>query len=295
MRVRVRVPASSANLGPGFDTLGLALAMYLEVTAEPAPAWRVTLSGHGADELPADTDHLTVQMLRAHHPQVGPLSLHIHNGIPTCGGFGGSAAAMVAGLMLGEWFAEGRAERKRVFTRAADREGHPDNVAPAVYGGLRISGRDDAGWFSHAGTLHASIGVVAAIPEVRVHTDAMRAILPDEIPETVRTRTRALIGSLLEGLARGDCHGLSASSRDVRHQPYRFAVQPVPRGIFEAMCATPGIEGAFLSGSGTAVVGWVLDETDPRADLQRRLAAENITAETIMVPLDRAGAVAVAV
>ncbi|MDJ0836968.1 MAG: hypothetical protein QNK37_10660 [Acidobacteriota bacterium] len=287
------VPASSANLGPGYDVLGLALAMDLTVRAEPAPSWSVNLDGHGTDELPADESHLTVVSYkgscRKHGWDPTPLSLHIQNAIPTCGGLGGSSAAVVAGLALAQLVHTGRVDRERIFQEGSAIEGHPDNVAPAVFGGLQSCGKTEDGYFSRTEPLADCLALLVVTPDERADTETMRLAMPDPVPQEVLDHTRVLLAEVMDGLASGNLKNLRKCSEDRRHQPYRFQKQPVPKKIFEIMRNLDGIHGAFLSGSGSAVAGWILRNQHPDESLHQALIDANIHAPVRRVPIDHRG------
>lgn len=293
MKVRIRVPATSANLGPGFDVLGLAVSLYLEVTAEAADDWSIRLEGYGADVFPANEDHLVVRACKQGLARWGDASrcfaLTIHNGIPISGGLGGSAAAVVAGLAMAQHAAGSPLDRDALFALAAEIEGHPDNVAPAVYGGLRLCGRDAHGFRSQPGSLHPKLGLVLITPPAQADTEAMRAVLPNPPPEADLIFTRELLQQVIGGMASGNRSDLAGCARDKRHQPYRFAVQPRSRQAFEVLQKHPHVLGAFLSGSGATVAGWIDQKTDPQADLTRELTRLEMPAPVYTVTVDHDG------
>jgi len=288
----VSVPASTANLGPGFDVLGLALDLHLKVVARPASAWSLTLTGRGSDVLPRDRTHLVVtsfeHFCREQRLVTPPLHLEVDNEIPLCGGFGGSAAAIVAGLALGQMAAAGRINRKQLLAQAARLEGHADNAAAAVYGGLQVCGQIGCR-IAQAGRLDERIRLVVAAPAIRADTADMRAVLPKTWPGADLAENEKLLTRLLVGLVSGDAFELKACERDCIHQPYRFPHLPISRKIFEAMIAAEDIAGAFLSGSGTAVAGFVVGTRDPRPRLAAALTAAGIEAELFLLDPDRLG------
>ena len=163
--MRVRVPASTANLGSGFDVLGLALQMYLEVEAVPGgEGLEITNTGLGADELPTDRNHLVYRMIAEHAGDDLPrgLRLTVNNGIPLTRGFGSSASAIAAGISIGMWIKNGRPPERTPVLEAATRvEGHPDNVSACILGGLTVSGLVDDQVF--ATSLRIPHGIRAAI------------------------------------------------------------------------------------------------------------------------------------
>ena len=188
--VTVKVPASSANLGPGYDTLGLALGYYDELTVERiAEGLEFELSGEGSDTVPRNENHLVVRSMRTVFEKVGldelpALRLTAHNRIPHSRGMGSSASAIVAGVaaasaLLPEY---ARLSRDQIFQIASDVEGHPDNVAPSVYGSLSISWGELGDWHSLIVPVHPTIVPVVAVPDYEVSTKLARSLIPAEIP-----------------------------------------------------------------------------------------------------------------
>jgi homoserine kinase len=241
--LRVRVPASTSNLGAGFDCLGLALDLWLEarlVEDHGTPVYSGTLVG-----LTAGRDHL-LSALGGAIPQ--GLRLHVDSAIPISRGLGSSAASRVAGLVLARLVHSAHIERDEVFDSAQMLEGHPDNAGPAVYGGLVLSARRPTKL-----RLHESLGVALALPEQRIDTDAARAILPPEVSqeETVAQASRS--AALVLGLTMGDGDLIRYGMDDRVAVPYR---KRLIVGYDAAVQA--GIEaGAFhvtLSGAGSGVV-----------------------------------------
>lgn len=240
MRLTARVPATSANLGPGFDCFGLALDLCNEVTidteAEPGVSWE----GEGADELPTDGTDLVTRALR-HVERVServgagplpPLRIHGTNRIPLERGLGSSAAATVAGVALGYalfGIADGLHHPDTTFTVAAELEGHPDNAAPAVFGGLTVV----AGEFVERLDPHPDLRPVLLIPEdLRISTDEARRVLPDSVPRADAVFNASHAALTLIRLLR-DPEGLRLAMRDRLHQDARLALVPEVREVFE--------------------------------------------------------------
>lgn len=288
---RLSVPATSANLGPGFDTLGLALDLRMEVKANPATSWSVVPRGEGADILPTDASNLIVQAAR-HGLPAGfeqAYQLEIDNPIPVSRGLGSSATAIVTGLALAQLIMNGTVGRDRLFQDAAAYERHPDNVAPAIYGGLCICGQnEDGGYHQRKGDIHPDLKVLIVIPATSASTEKMRGLLPETYPAEVLAANKADCEALLQGIASGGADQLRLSEDDRLHQPYRLPAQPVSHKVFHMLQQHEGICGAFLSGSGATVAGWVMN-SDPRADIVAQLASENIDAATHLLNPDLQG------
>lgn len=250
--LRVRVPATSANLGPGLDALGLALDLELVVTLRPSDADRFHYRGEGAV---ADTPHnLVHQGFRAAFQELGraapPVSLEVHNPIPLARGFGSSSAALVAGAALADAYLGGPLGRDGVFHLTARLEGHPDNVAPAVYGDFTVSAAGPAGGF-----LTASLPVprtwllLFAVPAFELATAKARAVLPSSYTraDAIRTSGRAALWAVAVATNRPEL--LRVAAVDVMHEPYRAPLVP---GLVAAQQALrdAGAFAAYLSGAG---------------------------------------------
>lgn len=261
--VAVTVPATSANLGPGFDSLGLALELRDFVTAEviDEPTVRVDIEGEGHDDLPRDASHLiAVTVLRSLSRagfEVPGLHLTAVNRIPHGRGLGSSAAAIVAGVALA-WALSGGEDSPisldQSFDVAVDLEGHPDNVAPALLGGLTIAWPDSGTSRSRAVTLpvHSDVRAVVCIPSERMSTKAARGLLPESVSHADAAITAARSALLVHALTR-DPSLLFEATVDVLHQPFRCAALPHTGGLITRL-RDDGLA-AVLSGSGpTALV-----------------------------------------
>ena len=290
-------PATSGNLGPGFDRMGLAYGLRLEIRARPAERFSVEPLGKDAGELPRDERNLILATYINECRRLGwpcpPLALTADNPIPIKGGLGSSATAIAGGLALA-WLANGKeVDRQAVFERAATLEGHPDNVAPAIFGGLTLCGKSANGTFtSRPGTLADGIKVLLVTPDAQADTASMRKALPKSWPEEIERETDQLVQRLIAGLANADAEGLGSSQLDRKHQPYRFALQPEARRVFETLCEEPAAAGVFLSGSGPTVAAWILGEGRDLPDFPQRFKSMGIDTEVRLVDIDRAGLIA---
>ncbi len=290
--VQIAVPATSANLGPGFDRFGLAHQLYLTVNARPARAWSVAVRGQGAGQLASDASNLIVKACLSGWTQLGaPASayhLEVDNPIPVSRGLGSSATAIVAGLALAQASLGRELDRELLFQQAATYEGHPDNVAPAIFGGLCLCCHVGSHYAWRHGALDDRLRVLAVIPGQSASTEKMRGILPQSYADEVLAANEAACKRLLEGLAKADPAGLRASEDDQMHQPYRLAAMPICARIYELLRQNTQLAGAFLSGSGATVGAWVIGE-DPSAGVRDLLATEGIDAEVRLLLPDRHG------
>ena len=260
--LRVRVPATSANLGPGFDTLGLALDLYLEVTAESSSHDEFVYidthrePGPSIAEPPAAGNlvHAGFAAVFSHlGTEAPPVRMTVRNPIPLARGLGSSSAALVAGAALADAWQGTPLGRDGVFRLTAALEGHPDNVGPAVYGGFTVSAADEAGVFTAATlAVPASWSLLFGVPAFELPTSQARAALPTSHPvaETVLTSSRTALW--VAAVALDAPQLLRTASLDVVHQPYRAALVPgLQRAIDDLRDA--GAHAAFLSGAGPTV------------------------------------------
>jgi homoserine kinase len=260
-RVRVRVPATSANLGPGFDALGVALALHdeLEVRALGSAGVTVEVTGEGAGEVPDDETHLVVQALRAALDHVGApqtgLHLVCHNRIPHGRGLGSSAAAVVAGIVAArELVAEPDAlPDETVLALATAMEGHPDNAAPAILGGATIAWTDTVTGTVGATRIavHPDVAPVAVVPSAQLSTKAARGVLPRSVPH-VDAAFQAGRAALLVHALGSEPALLLAATEDRLHQEYRRAVMRDSMALVDAL-RSHGVP-AVVSGAGPTVL-----------------------------------------
>ncbi|WP_053203205.1 homoserine kinase [Jiangella muralis] len=258
--VRVRTPATSANLGPGFDALGLALSLHdeVEVTAEfggPRAPVEVTVDGEGAGSVPLDERHLVVRSLRAAFAELGEqpsaLRLRCRNALPHGRGLGSSAAAIVGGVVAARALTGLTAHDDALA--AADRiEGHPDNVAACLLGGLTVAWRDDAGAARATRVdVHPDVAPVVCVPSFAVSTEKARGLLPDTVPHADAAANAGRAALLVHALARRPDLLLDATA-DRLHQHYREPAMPATYALVTALRAD-GLA-AVVSGAGPTVL-----------------------------------------
>lgn len=256
---RVRVPATSANLGPGFDCLGLALAHHDDVSARVTEGgFAVTVAGEGAGELPTDAEHLVVRAMLSTFDALGgrPTGLAVDcvNRIPQARGMGSSSAAIVAGVLLARALADDGADRldpAAVLRIAADLEGHPDNVAPCLLGGFTIAWNEAAG--ARAVRLGTDPGVhpTVFVPQERGLTATARAALPSAVPHADAAFNAGRAALLVHALT-ADPTLLHAATEDRLHQGYRAAGMPGTTSLVAALRSV-GVA-AVVSGAGPTVL-----------------------------------------
>ncbi|MFG1870641.1 homoserine kinase [Micromonospora arborensis] len=257
--VRVRVPATSANLGPGFDALGLALGLYDDVAAEVSSGGvRVAVTGQGAGELPDDDRHLVVRAMRAAFDVLGghPAGLNVEcvNRIPQARGLGSSSAAIVAGVLLARALVtdgEHRLDDSGALRLAAEIEGHPDNVAPCLLGGFTLAWSESTG--AQAVSLPVADGVrpTVFVPAERGLTATARAALPATVPHGDAAFTAGRAALLVHALT-ADPTLLLPATADRLHQDYRAAGMPGTSALVNAL-RVAGVA-AVVSGAGPTVL-----------------------------------------
>jgi homoserine kinase len=241
----VRVPASSANLGPGYDALAAALGFVLELEVEETGSFAVECSLPG---VPLDRSNLCVRAFEALHP-ADDVTFRISSEIPVSSGLGSSAAAIVAGLVAADHMYELDAP---VFDLAASLEGHPDNVGAALYGGFVVC--TDDGPPVRFDPVPGLEGVLAIPPEPVATTDA-RAAMPDEVPLADAVHNTSHAALLVLGLARGDMDLVARGLSDRLHQPRRAALYPRSMELL-SQARSLGAIGASISGAGPTVLFW---------------------------------------
>ncbi|OKI68779.1 homoserine kinase [Micromonospora sp. CB01531] len=257
--VRVRVPATSANLGPGFDSLGLALGLYDDVAAEvTAGGVRVAVTGEGAGELPDGDQHLVVVAMRATFDVLGTqppgLALECVNRIPQARGLGSSSAAIVAGVLLARALADDGAallDDVAALRLAAEIEGHPDNVAPCLLGGFTVAWTEPAG--ARAVSLPVAEGVrpTVFVPGERGLTAVARAALPATVPHADAALTAGRAALLVHALTT-DPALLLPGTVDRLHQDYRAEEMPGTAALVVALREAD--VAAVVSGAGPTVL-----------------------------------------
>ena len=257
--VAVRTPASAANLGPGYDTLGLALSMHDRLEAEVLDeGLEIVVRGEGADDLPRDRSHLVVRAMDAAFDVLGEqpagLRLTCDNTIPHARGLGSSSAAIVGGIVLARALVDDGDERlddAAAYQLATDLEGHPDNVAAAMFGGFTIAWLDGTVAAVQRHDVNARITVL--VPPEPVSTEEARNLLPDHIPHRDAAANSARV-ALLVGALTGDPTHLLAATEDFLHQSYRASAMPASYELVQGL-RSAGVP-AVISGAGPTVLAF---------------------------------------
>jgi homoserine kinase len=278
--LRLRLPATSANLGPGFDALGLAMALYLTIDATAATEFSIEATGRDAALCAALDNNLILatytEVLSAAGKEAAPLHLRLHNEIPLGMGCGSSAAALLAGVILASHFGGLGWTDQQILEEACRREGHPDNVAACWLGGMTASSSSNDG-----SVITATYGknlkwkLMLALPPVSLSTSKARAMLPDTYSRAdavANVQNTALLVSAF-ALDRPDL--LRTAMQDCIHQPYRAVACPL-LPLLLPLAGHPGIYGVALSGAGPSVL-LIVDpaaQVEPILDVIRRQAGD---------------------
>jgi len=288
---RVRVPASSANLGPGFDAIGLALDLWCSATIQPAVAFSISFKAGAYVPTNAGFENEIVRgmdrVLGGERPNV---SILVENDIPLGKGLGASAAGAVLGMTIGAEFAAERPALRELARVAADLEGHPDNALPALLGGVVIAAMPENAEPAYLRFAPpAGLASVVVTPRIVLPTAAARALLPAtyERRDVVYNLQRTAL--LAASLASGDLTQLRVATGDRVHQPYRAPLVP---GFAEMLTfEMPGLLALALSGAGPSVIALVSGESDPigRA-LQAAFAREGIDSDVFHLGISTQGA-----
>ncbi|MET0766583.1 MAG: homoserine kinase [Aeromicrobium sp.] len=275
--VTVRVPASSANLGPGYDALGLALTLHDEIVGEVLDSGlEIRVTGEGQGSVPLDETHLVVEAMHAAFDLLGGrpsgLRLTCTNAIPHGRGLGSSSAAIVGGIVLARALVEGGdtlLDDAAAYQLAVDLEGHPDNVAAAMFGGLTIAWIDGAA--AEVERLDTDVRVTVFVPSTAVSTEKARGLLPETVPHADAALNAGRAALLVAALT-GAPHRLISATEDRLHQSYRAEAMPDSYKLLRQL----RVEGvpAIISGAGPTVLafargvadsapqGWTVHELD---------------------------------
>ncbi len=266
VKVIVRVPATTANMGSGFDTIGMALNVWSEYHVEVSDNFEVINDGEDAELVPMDKTNLVCQAVEVVYKRAGlsvpPLKFTLFNKIPFARGLGSSSAAIIGGLLAGVALSgyEVQDQEEELLNMAAEIEGHSDNVAPALYGGIRIGIlKEDRLWATQPVNLPPHIRCVCFIPAAIGTTAAARAVLNDMVKRSDAVFNIGRVAWLVNCLATENITGLKHGVEDVLHQPQRAtSVYPYFQAVASAASAG-GADAVYLSGAGPTIIALVHD------------------------------------
>ena len=299
--VRVRVPATSANLGPGFDALGIACTLYNEMTLTLThePGLHISARGEGAAYIPGDERNIvwkSIQYLLERAGRVDEFQgarIRMSNRIPLSRGLGSSATAIVAGLTAANALVDSPFSRDDLLQLATDIEGHPDNVAPAIYGGFTVNTVTDGHVECFSFLPRIFLRLVVMVPDFYLSTKSARQVLPSEVPMKDAVFNISHAAMMVAALARGSEKHLENAFADALHQNYRAPLIP---GMFDVFAAAKraGAYGAALSGAGPCLIAFVPEHRkcteEVAAAMQEAFRAYEIEARPLHLRLDTKGA-----
>jgi homoserine kinase len=295
-KVRVQVPASTANLGPGFDCLGMALDIYAWIEMEAAEATKIELIGEGLDGVPADKTNLIYEVAQMVFADAGvsipELRIAMRSDIPLTRGLGSSASAIVGALAAANALIGGKLTEDRLFQIASRLEKHPDNVGASLFGGIVVAFWDGERAEYIRLEPHPDMEVLVAIPAYQLSTAKARAVLPKTVPLSEAVYNLSHSSLLVAALATGNFGMIRHAMRDKLHQPHRMALIPGMAEILDR-AADHGALGAALSGAGPTMLALV-DARDPRKEelesfLRSAFAKAGVDIETRWLRPDPSG------
>jgi homoserine kinase len=303
--MKVKVPASTSNIGPGFDTLGLALNRYLYLSVEEGdvrgPSMHISVEGNGKEHIATDETNLVYQGMAALANAAGlsqakllhNIHLHIRNEIPSSGGLGGSGAAIAGGVFLANEYLRTRVSREEMLNVAVSIEGHPDNVSAAMMGGLTVNCFDNGKVRCRSIKIKSKLSVVACSPNFQVLTKQARQILPKEVPLKDAVVNIENVASLIAAIMEGDVEALRYVTGDRLHEQYRAALIP---GFEEVKNAALGA-GALsfnISGSGPTVFSFTTGHEKQTGEaMVNAFSAHGITSTYEVMTVENEGALVI--
>ena len=294
---RVRVPASTANLGPGFDAFGMALTVFNEFMLRSAKSgFHITIEGEGATELAGNDDNLFVRAFSRIFAEIGqsPPAFHLHmkNRIPLYRGLGSSASAAVGGLVAANHILDNALSAERLLQLACEIEGHPDNVAAALFGGLIVCAAEVGALPAYAGVpVPPNLHAVVCVPEQHLPTELARKVVPKEVSLADAVYNVGHAALLLTGIMQADEESIRAGMSDRLHQPYRATIFPAMAPIMEAALEA-GACGSALSGAGSSILAFAFRNPDGIAAAMVKAARDHDTpANSLVLSCAEQGAV----
>jgi homoserine kinase len=265
--IKVKIPATTANCGPGFDSIGIACTYYneLEVTELDTDEIQLEVSGEGEGIIPATRDNIVCQAIDKVFERVGHtckgLRLKMENNIPLARGMGSSAAAIVGGLFAANELSGSKLTRHDLFELATEMEGHPDNVAPAIFGGITVSIMEGNKPSYLRFMPPKPLYMIVAIPEFHLATKTARSVLPIQVPREDAIFNLSRTALLVTALSQGKYEYLSQALEDKLHQPYRM---PLIKGMEDVvpLAKEAGAYGCVISGAGPSLIAFAEKNPD---------------------------------
>lgn len=298
--VKVRVPGTTANCGPGFDTIGIACNIYneLELTVQEAGGLIIDVAGEGQEFISRDESNVVYQAIKTVFDKAGKTFGGIHikmvNHIPLSRGLGSSAAAIVAGLVSANGVLDNQFTDNEILDMATEFEGHPDNVAPAIFGGVAVSAMQDSQAHCIRFVPPKRLQMVLAVPEFHLSTESARKVLPASVSlkDAVFnvSRTALLVGALCQG----EFQHLKYALEDKIHQPYRQGLIPGMQDVFAA-ALEQGALGSVLSGAGPCLIAFTEDNAEAIGEaMVAAFKQHEVTSSYKILDIDNDGATIIA-
>lgn len=286
----IKIPCSTSNLGPGFDTLGLALNRYLYLTAEQSNGLSITVEGNGKDHIATDSTNLVCAAIETTAQKVGRtlpvIHLHIKNEIPSYGGLGGSGAAIAGGVFLANELLNMKLSNDDMLNIAVEIEGHPDNVSAALFGGLTINCFDaERKVHCRSVKIEKPLSVITCSPQFQVQTKQARKILPQQVPLKDAVTNIENAASLVAALMSGDFDALRYVTAEKLHEQYRATLIPGFNDVKNA-ALNAGALSFNISGAGPTVFAFAVKNENEIAGAMRQAFEKNgqtVTTEIMTV------------
>lgn len=270
MKVSVKVPATTANIGPGFDCLGMALPIYNTITIEetvlPGTGIEINVIAESAaiDELslehiPLDENSLVYKAVELLYNSIGQtpseLKINIHSNIPVARGLGSSASVIVGALIAANELLGKPADEVALLSIACEIEGHPDNITPAIVGGLVLSSQEDDGSVIYRKlNWPTEWAITVCVPDFELSTDIARSVLPKEVPMKVAIFNAQRLGMFVQAVNTKDAELMKLALKDRLHQPYRMKLVPGLDKIMDNLRHIDSVLGCVLSGAGSSIL-----------------------------------------
>ena len=309
MKVTVKVPATSANIGPGFDCLGLALPIYNTITIEetvfPGTGVEINLMSENEvidemifDNVPKDENSIVYKAVEMLYNSIGQepseLRINIQSQIPITRGLGSSASVVVGGLIAANKLLGSPADTTALLSIATEVEGHPDNVAPAILGGFVMSSQEDDGSIiTEKLNWPEEWDITVCIPDFELSTNIARSVLPENVPMTDAVYNAKHLAMLIQALNTKDAKLMKEALHDKLHQPYREKLIPGMKEILEAFKHEDGVIGCVLSGAGPSmlVISYKYDIDKIKSKVRDIWEGQSIKTDIRTLRIEKQGAV----
>lgn len=291
--IKVKVPATTANMGPGFDSIGMALKMYNIVFAEEIESGLEIIIQEGDKNTPTDERNLIYQTIRYFYKEIGQkmpgIRIIQQDQIPHTRGLGSSAACIVAGLHIANALSKSFFSKEELVQMAAQLEGHPDNTTPAILGGMTIGAMNETDMKYVKVNVPENLHFAVMIPDFPLSTEVARSVLPKKIDlkDGIFNASRAAL--LAASMITGDVDNLSMAMEDRFHEPYRMELIPGMKEIF-AEAKKHGAKGVFLSGAGPTIIAVIKHVVPFRREMVSYLANLDHKWQVQMLQADQSGA-----